>query len=299
MDHLEVQRRSALEVQHRAGVTIHVKGVEVPRVAVDLFSAAADRLQRSARRAGDGPQLSERLDALRHAFHNLKQAARPILVEGVEVPRVAVDLLSAAADRLQPSERLDDLRHAFQNLKQAACAHPIQSAPPPRYRLARYACEILSLRAIWNAVELQTHLSWWRATAAGRRLHARQLQRRQATALVALAVASLVRQNLVRAAQSARARHERRALAAWLATVARSRCLEQAVAAVRGRQRRRAIAAGLAAVGAEAASALMAVRCAAVRHALRALQGHASRRHEWRGVLTRSAALWFHIEKKH
>ena len=95
---LEGQHRAALEVQRRAGVTIHVKGVEVPRVAVDLFSAAADGLQRSARRTSDEPQLSERLDALRHAFQKMKQAARPILVEGVEVPRVAVDLLSAAAD---------------------------------------------------------------------------------------------------------------------------------------------------------------------------------------------------------
>ena len=223
-----------------------------------------------------------------------------ILVKGVEVPLVAVDLLSAddgpghstqsRSDPaiLQPFARRA-IRRAFHKLQQAA--HPIRLAPLPRYRLARYACEILSLRAIWNSVELQTHLSWWRATAAGCRLHAQQLQRRQATALVALAVASLVRQNLVRAAQSARAGHERRALAAWFTTLARSRSLVQAVVAVRERRRRRAIAAGLAAVGAEAASALVAVRSAGARHVLRALRGHAVRRHEWRGALARSAAL--------
>ena len=229
-----------------------------------------------------------------------------ILVKGVEVPRgsgpshVAVDLVSADGPAHGTQSRSDPaipqlfarraLRHAFHNLQQAA--HPIRSAPLPRYRLARYACEILSLRAVWNSVELQTHLSWWRASAAGRRLHARQLQRRQATALVALAVASLVRQNLVRAAQSARAGHERRALAAWFASLARSHSLVQAGAAVRERRRWGAIAAGLAAVGAEAASALVAVRCAGARHALRALRGHAARRHEWRGALGRSAALW-------
>ena len=228
-----------------------------------------------------------------------------ILVKGVEVPRgsgpshVAVDLVSADGPAHGTQSRSDPaipqlfarraLRHAFHNLQQAA--HPIRSAPLPRYRLARYACEILSLRAVWNSVELQTHLSWWRATAAGRRLHARQLQRRQATALVALAVASLVRQNLVRAAQSARAGHERRALAAWFASLARSHSLVQAGAAVRERRRWGAIAAGLAAVGAEAANALIAVRCAGARHALRALRGHAARRHEWRGALARSAAL--------
>ena len=167
-----------------------------------------------------------------------------ILVKGVEVPLVAVDLLSADDGPGHSTQSRSDpaipqlfarraLRHAFHNLQQAG--HPIRSAPLPRYRLARYACEILSLRAVWNSVELQTHLSWWRATAAGCRLHARQLQRRQATALVALAVASLVRQNLVRAAQSARAGHERRAMAAWLATLARSHFLVQAVAAVRER----------------------------------------------------------------
>jgi hypothetical protein len=223
-----------------------------------------------------------------------------ILVKGVEVPLVAVDLLSADDGPGHSTQSRSDpaipqlfarraLRHAFHNLQQAG--HPIRSAPLPRYRLARYACEILSLRAVWNSVELQTHLSWWRATAAGCRLHARQLQRRQATALVALAVASLVRQNLVRAAQSARAGHERRALAAWLATLARSHFLVQAVAAVRERRRWRAIATGLAAVGAEAASARVAVRCARARHALRALRGHAARRHEWRGALARSAPL--------